>query len=439
MRILTFFLSFLVVQRGWASQLCDKDKGPSGTIDCLQFNGYHGQYQWGTCLTLARIQEKSAHDYITICGDRNRNYCWYQCMVEVHGQMNGSVADSCTCGPSDPSNSSSALPRQCFYPSGESCYWYRNCLEKKHPACKPSGNAYVIRYAERFCRVFEEQKAKLSYDTWYWMRAVRKCLQVAIVPLLNSANPTCDEIRKQALASYSQCYLNPGGGAKSICDIHCWQHFKIFWTIKGTFLRLDTAWESLKGLWNIGTQCTSPSIQEDCFKRNLKDVVKFFKLNVENLLRRKRRSPNSLSNFDILSRFTDGVGTAIASALNWNTDVMDWLAYATNLVSLGNIDIIIAMADKKALGIVTTPVASVDFNQTIYDFASAVTKGNLRPEVNGYNVWIKSLALCSDKSCGKTWSLAVSNEPPWSGSTRIHSHVNVGLFAVIAMLITLID
>ena len=287
--------------------------------------------------------------------------------------------------------------------------------------------------------MFEEQKAKLSPDAQKWMEAVRKCQQVAMVPLLSpSEDPTCKEIREKALASYTQCYLNPGEGAKSICDVICWEHFKIFWAIKGSFLKLDTAWESLKGLWDIGTQCTSPNIQENCFERNLKNVIKLLKLNVENLMRRKRRSPDSLSNVDILSRFTDGVGTAIGSALKWNTDVMDWLAYTTNWVSLGNVDIIIVMADIKALGIVTAPIESVNFDQTIDDFASAVKKGTLRLQVEGYNVWIKSLALCSDKSCGKTQTLAVSNKPPWNGATRIR-HGNVGLFAVIAMLIMLID
>jgi len=46
--------------------------------------------------------------------------------------------------------------------------------------------------------------------------------------------------------------------------------------------------------------------------------------------------------------------------------------------------------------------------------------------------------VCSDKSCVKTRTLAVSNKPPWNGATRI-SHGNGGLFAVIAMVIMLID
>ena len=288
--------------------------------------------------------------------------------------------------------------------------------------------------------MFEEQKSKISADVQKWMEAVRKCQQVAMVPLLrDSEDQTCNEIREKALASYTQCYLNPGEGAKSICDIFCWDHFKVFWAIKRSFLKLDTAWESLKGLWNIGTQCSSPSSQEDCFEQNLKNVIKLLKVNVESLMRRKRRSPDSLSNDDILSQFADGVGTEIASALKWNTNVMDWLAYTAKWVSLGNMDIVIAMADLKALRIVSAPIESVDFEQTINDFTSAIEKGTLRLKVNGYNIWIKSLAVCTDKSCVKTRTLAVSDKPPWNGVTRISHGDYVGVFAIIAMLITMID
>ncbi|XP_020614226.1 uncharacterized protein LOC110052434 [Orbicella faveolata] len=431
------FLLFLVALSGSASNhdLCDKDKGPTGIIKCSNFEGYQGEYQWATCLTSDHILEKDGRDHI--CADRTGRYCWHKCMSEVHRQSFGNVSDDCACDPFQLLHNTS-LPQQCYSPAGDSCYWYRNCLEKKH-FCKPPSNAYVVRYAERFCRVFEEQKAKLSADAQKWMEAVRKCQQVAMVPLLRDSEAlTCNEIKEKALASYTQCYLNPGEGAKSICDVHCWQHFKIFWAIKGSFLKLDTAWESLKGLWNIGAQCSSPNSQMDCFERNFKNVIKLLKLNVENLMRRKRRSPDSLSNVDILSRFTNGVGEAIASKLKWNRDVMDWVAYTSNWVSLGNVDIIIAMADRKALGIVTAPVESVNLEQTIDDFVSAINTSSLRPQVDGYNVWIKSLALCIDKSCVQTRTLTVSNKPPWSGATRI-SHGTVGVFAVIAMLIMLID
>lgn len=259
------------------------------------------------------------------------------------------------------------------------------------------------------------------------------------MPLLNYSVPlTCNVIRKYALASYSQCYLNPGGSISSICYLPCWQYFKIFWTIKRTFLKLDTAWESFRGLWEIHTKCPAPSIQEHCFEQNLKNVIKILKLNVEFLMQRKRRSPDPLSDVDILNRFAEGIGTAVASALKWNTDVMDWLAYFEDWVGIGNLDFIIAMADKKALGIFTGPIAPANLAQTIKDFASAVEKSTLPLQVDGYNVWIKSLTLCSDKSCRTNHTLAIASNHPWNDASRI-SHNIVCLSAVIAMLILLID
>lgn len=437
MWILTFILC-LVVPNGWASdhELCDNDKGPTGLIECLNFTGYQGEYQWATCLTSNHMLLKGGPDHI--CADRTRHYCWYKCMTEVHRQSFGNVSDDCYCDPNQLyPRPNTSLPQQCYSPNGNSCYWYRNCLEKKH-FCKPRFNGYVIRYAERFCRVFEEQKPKLRPEVQNWMEAARKCQQVAMVPLLAPGYQTCNEIREKALASISQCYLNPDQGAKTICDISCWEHFKIFWAIKRSFLKLDTAWETLKGLWNIDTKCKPHGMRQYCFDRNLKRVIKLLKLNVDIFMRRKRRSPYSLSDADFLSRFADEVGTEIASALKWNTDVMDWLAFTTNRVSLRNMDIIIAIADIKALGIVTAPIESVNLKKTIEDFASALNESRLKPQVDGDNVWIKSLALCIDKPCYITVTLAKSDDPPWSGATEI-SHGNVGMFVFIAMLIVLID
>jgi hypothetical protein len=88
---------------------------------------------------------------------------------------------------------------------------------------------------------------------------VRKCLQVSLVPLLRPwSNPTCQEIRKKAFASHTPCYLNHADiNVPSVCDLDCIEYYKIFFIIKGAFIDLDTAWESIKGVWNIGTDCGS--------------------------------------------------------------------------------------------------------------------------------------------------------------------------------------
>ena len=424
------FLLLFVAQCGWAAQ-CNAIKGPPGPTECIQIAQYNNEYQWATCLSNAYIQQKSGHKHI--CLNPFAKYCWYQCMIELHSKEYGSVTDDCSCQPGRVPTLT--LPSECYSPAGNSCDWYLNCLEKKYP-CEGSRTAYAITYAKRFCRMFEGLSIKFSADGQKWMDGVRKCLQVALVPLLRPwTTPTCSEIRQTAIASHSSCYLKPDKDVPSICDLDYVQYVKIFWTIKGSFIKLDTAWQSLKGLWNIETECTLSKIQQtyESAKETLKDVIKFFKIKIQKFENR-RRSTDSLPEADRQSRFADEVGSNLASSLQWNTNVMDWLAYTDAVVDLDNLDIFIVMADLKALGIVNTSAPSVDFHQTIQEFVLSVKNETLPVQVDGQKVWIKSLASCSDKTCKTTQTLAVSDTPPWSGATRI-IHGNVGLCGAIALLI----
>ncbi len=189
-----------------------------------------------------------------------------------------------------------------------------------------------------------------------------------------------------------------------------------------------------KGMWNIATICTWSKSEEKVkfLEEKLQGVVKFYKLKFEKFTQRKRRSTDSLPEADVQSRFADEVGFAISSALKWNRDVMDWLAYIDNL------DIVMVLADIKALGIVNTSTPSVNFDQTIQEFASAVENGTIPLQVDGNKVWIQSLASCSDKSCDTSRTLAVSDKPPWNGATGI-SPGTLGLCGAIAVSIMLMN
>ena len=141
----------------------------------------------------------------------------------------------------------------------------------------------------------------------------------------------------------------------------------------GSFCKLDTVWESLKGLWN--TEKNIWSEQSDITRL----VVKKFNQG-------KRRLTDSLPEFDLQIRFADGVSSSIANTLEWNTAVMDWLAYGGNMIdATDNLDVFLVLADTKALGIVTTSFPSVDLGQTIQEFASEVEHGSLPLQVDGYN------------------------------------------------------
>ena len=430
----SLFALLVFVQHGWAAQ-CDKDTGPSGATGCIQISRYNNQYQWATCLTDAYIQQKSGHKYD--CLDRSRTYCWYQCMLEVHNKDNGLVTNDCSCNPNLLAASpTTSLPAECYSPTGDSCDWYRNCLEKKYP-CEDTSNAYAIKYAEKFCRLYDKRYSLFSKDGQKWVDGVRKCLQVTLVPLLRPwKNPSCKEIRQTAFASHTPCYLHPDKDVPSVCDLDCWEYFKIFWTIKGSFTALDTAWESIKGMWNIGSKCGVATPIAKCFKLRSGIPIKVTKLKVEKLKLRSRRSVDPLPEDDAHTRFVDGIGAAIAKALKWNSNVMDWISHPDNETDSDDPDgfyIIIVLADKKALGIVTTVNESVNFNHTIHEFASAVAEGKLPLEVHGSNVLIKSLASCSDKSCDETETLAVSEKPPKLNGSAITPLGTAGLLATVAV------
>lgn len=137
----------------------------------------------------------------------------------------------------------------------------------------------------------------------------------------------------------------------------------------------------------------------------------------------------SLTDADGRRQFADGLGSTIAKTLKSNTFVMDWVAYIGDSFSSGDdLDVIIVLADIKVLGLVTTSTPSINFNHTVYELTSAIEKGKLPLQVVGSNIWVKLLALCSDKSCSWTQAFA------WNGAAKF-STANFQLFGVIAFLL----
>ena len=63
---------------------------------------------------------------------------------------------------------------------------------------------------------------------------------------------------------------------------------------------------------------------------NLRSIVKITKLKIEKLKQRRRRGNDPLPKNDAHTRFVDGIGSAIAKALRWNSNIMDWIAHSDN-------------------------------------------------------------------------------------------------------------
>ena len=232
----------LRVQHLAEGQGCSFFTGPAGGLHCACFPSIYDDCQWATCLSKSYIEQKSRNQHT--CRTRWALYCYYQCQLEEYDLDEGAVFDKCKCNEGDPpptpapngndNNNNDQLNISCLSPDGTKCNWYRECLEKKYPC--GSGNGYALNYAEKFCNLYNSRASYFSPQGQRWINAVRKCLQVALVPLLRPwESPSCDEIKARAFASHSPCYLQPFPNEPSICDLNCFDWAQVVWTIKGGF------------------------------------------------------------------------------------------------------------------------------------------------------------------------------------------------------------
>ena len=130
---------------------------------------------------------------------------------------------------------------------------------------------------------------------------------------------------------------------------------------------------------------------------------------------------------------------------------MDWFAYPSDVINENDptsFEMVMILADKKALGIVTSFRPSFNFRQSLQQLSSAIEEATLPLQVDGYNVWVKSLASCTDKSCYDTQTLANSDKPPvWPASTKSAksdggmsvSARNVAMYGITGLLIILMN
>jgi len=114
---------------------------------------------------------------------------------------------------------------------------------------------YAIRYGEKFCNLYVQSQYGLSPKARQWIDAVRKCLQVALVPALHlcQVKPTCEDIKRMAFGSHVPCYVKPYEGF-SVCNLDPSDWSKIFWTIKSGFLQ-STFVETFKASVTTAANC----------------------------------------------------------------------------------------------------------------------------------------------------------------------------------------
>lgn len=98
-----------------------------------------------------------------------------------------------------------------------------------------------------------------------------------------------------------------------------------------------------------------PDSNGSTWEFNLLSLVKITKLKIGKHKQRRRRGNEPLQKNEAHTQFVDGIGSGIAKALKWNSNVMDRIAHPDNKTHHDDPDgfsITIVLADKRGLGVV---------------------------------------------------------------------------------------
>ena len=359
-------------------------------------------------------------------------------MLETHGQNRGIVYSDCQCDPNErkPVSTAAPLPNWCFSPNGYDCSWYRQCLKQSYPCEEKDGEDYAIEYAHKFCELYAKSYNKFSSNGRQWIDAVRKCLQVALVPLLRPwTTISCKTLKETAFESHTPCYLNPGDNAVSYCDLSWKDKWKVFWTIKSAFS--SAFLPSLKGAWDVLDGCSKanePSHQE--IKTTLIQIqLEIIMLNEMSI--RKKRAVDG--DEEKLGYFAGRVIDAIASQEEWRKKGVAWFAFASKRTGQ-QVKITLLLADRYTYEAINfspnaKPSHPVDINVTLSKMAKALEKGSFNTlQIGTGEVGVKRMKACADLSC-EAFSFEVVAPPPSAGS-KITSFngITVCLTSIILLL-----
>ena len=316
------------------------------------------------------------------------------------------------------------LPDECFSPGGIDCTWYRDCLEVRYP-CEGTEDSYAISYAERYCKLFMENYNQFTTSGRQWVDGVRQCLQLALVPALRPwMTRSCAQLSREAFDSHPVCYLNPGSGIASICDLPCsdaWTAFYVVNVIGDAFISapVETGIQMLKvmqGCFFGSTGCTGIATT------TLTLAIPGYAV------------------YRARAAIATRVGLFIATALNLADNGIGWFPYyedeeqdterrrrdvippqPTDSNDMDDDTILMLLVDMQSLGVSTpTNIGRQTLEETVTAFADAVSKGqlsNIPVTLNDTEVVfsVATLGQCEDTFCSNTTNvtqLAVGPTPP---------------------------
>lgn len=399
-RVLAFiiFAAYITNRASSTAASCNWLFGPAGPVTCIKISGYL-DYQWATCLTNRYIKQKSNGNHE--CRSSVASYCYYQCMVEVYSKNDGFVYPKCRCDPKGRQVSTPTLPAKCFSPDGTDCSWYQQCLKKRYPCVEREGDEYAIKFGEEFCQLYTKQNSNFSSAAQRWIDAVRKCLQVKMVPLLRPwQNPYCETLKETAFQTTAACFLKPAGdNSVTACDLALRERMEIFWTLKAEFRSAFVP--GLKQEWKDSLRCISKENERSSY-REIQKTFSQFQLVIKRLTNyRLSRTRNKLD------FFAGKVIDAIQLRQRWQQKGMAWFTFAATQAENGRlISIVAQLADRYNYEAGSSNMKRlsdpVDLNGTLIGLAEEVKNGNfygLHVGSERDRIAIVEIKVCADWNC----------------------------------------
>jgi hypothetical protein len=157
-----------------------------------------------------------------------------QVIVDKTGDLTCDKCGDCSTCPGHPMCQAS-----CQNPPLMSCAFYGICLEA---ALRCGAGGYPIRYGQRNCNKFQNNRKLFSPagETWIW--AVMHCLQTSLVAPATTAcdpNTACSMIETTAFSSHAPCYVNNG-----FCSLSGRDYAAVLWTVGGDLANLEAIKEA---------------------------------------------------------------------------------------------------------------------------------------------------------------------------------------------------
>ena len=274
-----------------------------------------------------------------------------------------------------------------------------------------------MEFAQKFCNLYARNQYSFSSQGQRWINAVRKCLQVKLVPIIRPYVQTnCEEIKQQAFATHSPCYLAPYPGEPSICDLDCTIWLKVFWTIKGAFI--DATIPSLKGMYDVTKECASAILEgvlkfaKDSAKCEMCLIMLTFK-KIGGLFGKRPIS-------DDPNETADSVAKQLSEQLHWKQNGVQWFSYITDTEEADDINVSIILGSVSMHDVNAVGAPEADMSKTIDDFAEAI--GNEKLQISfSKDLNLTHFSACLDFGCQETYhEVTPKLKATTSGAAKVH-------------------